>query len=99
MTVKKARDVQDTAILHALEQASITTSKKWLFIEDVLPKYRLAVGALRVPSMHQSTVTRRLEKLADRGMVVVSRKPKSVKLRGATEERNVRAYRLATLKE
>ena len=93
MTVKKGRDAEDTAILHGLKQASNASLKKWLFIEEMMPNYRLAADALRVPYLHPSTVARRLEKLADRGEVLVSQKPKSVKWRGVSEERKVRAYR------
>jgi len=95
VTVKKDRDVQDTAILHGLERASSASRKKWLFVEDIVPMYRLAAEALRVPCLHQSTVARRLERLVDRGMVLIAHKPKSVHLRGVVEERQVKAYQLA----
>jgi hypothetical protein len=99
VTVKKASDAQDTAILHGLRQASSASPKKWLFIEEMMPNYRLAADAIRVPYLHPSTVARRLEKLADRGHVLVSQKPKSVKWRGVTEERKVRAYRFPPWEE
>lgn len=96
MTTKKSRDAHDTAILHGLERASTTSRKKWLFVEEIVPMYRLAAEALRVPWLHESTVARRLERLAYRGVVTIGRKPKSVNLRGVVKQRQVRVYRLAT---
>jgi hypothetical protein len=95
VSVKKGRDAQDTAILHGLERASYASRRKWLFVEEIVPMYRLAAEALRVPCLHQSTVVRRLERLADQRMVLVVRKPKSVNWRGRVEERQIAAYRLA----
>lgn len=99
MTTKKGRDAHDTAILHGLERASATSEKKWLLVEEIVPMYRLAAEALRVPCLHQSTVARRLERLARRGVVIAGRKPKPVSWRGVVEQRQVKVYRLATPSE
>jgi hypothetical protein len=95
MTVKKSRDTNDIAILFGLEQASSGSRKKWLFLEEIMPRYRLAAEALRARCLHQLTVARRLDRLSDQGVVGVAQKPKMANSRGVKEERRVRAYRLA----
>lgn len=94
MSVKKDRDVQDTAILHGLRRASETSQRKWLLVEEIVPMYCLAAGALRVPCLSQMTIARRLERLADQGIVLVARKQKQVNRRDLAEDRPVHAYRL-----
>jgi hypothetical protein len=58
MVVKKARNVQDKAILHALERIAQPSPRKWFFVEDIMPGYCVASEVLGLPGMRQSTLVR-----------------------------------------
>jgi hypothetical protein len=95
MTVRKILDVHDTAILHAIKRAGASSRKKWLFAEEIVPFYELAVGALRVTGLRPASVASRLERLAHQGLVMAAWKPKAVRLRGEIGPHHIRAYRMA----